>query len=313
MDGLLNLYKPAGMTSREAVDAVRRALNVRRAGHTGTLDPGAEGVLLVCLGKATRLNEFLQWLPKTYRATLVLGVQTDTQDMEGKEIASTDASSVTRQALEVVLPRFTGEIEQVPPMHSAVHYEGRRLYDLAREGKVVPRPARRVKIHRLRLLDFRPDKHPEAEIEVECSSGTYIRTLCADIGDALGTGAYMKSLIRTAIGAFRVGNATSLQQLRQTDTPEDYLISMADAVANILPVWTAPPQVLRLFRLGRFVKPRPFPPVPLPEHQPPYIAVLDAKGDLFAIATIRRDEVWPYKVFGERVLYHPHRLEEDMG
>ncbi|MCS6831556.1 MAG: tRNA pseudouridine(55) synthase TruB [Armatimonadota bacterium] len=312
MDALLNLYKPAGMTSREAVDAVRRLLGVRKAGHTGTLDPSAEGVLLICLGKATRLNEFLQWLPKTYRARMVLGVQTSTQDMEGEVIATTDASSVTQQMLEAVLPRFTGEIEQVPPMHSALHYEGKRLYDLAREGKVVPREARKVFVHRLQLLRFFSDEHPEADIEVECSTGTYIRTLCADIGDALGVGGYMKSLVRTSIGDFRIERAVTLQQLQQNDAP-DYLIPMARAVENVLPVWTPHPRVLRLFRLGRFVKPTPFPPVPLPDDKPPYIAVLDSTGELFAIAAVRRDEVWPYKVFGERVLYHPRSVEEDLG
>lgn len=312
MDALVNLYKPAGMTSREAVDAVRRTLGVRRAGHTGTLDPGAEGVLLICLGKATRLNEFLQWLPKTYRATMVLGVQTDTQDMEGEVIATADASGITREMVEAVLPRFTGEIEQIPPMHSAVHHEGRRLYDLAREGKVVPRQARKVSVYRLQLLNFSPGEHPEADIEVECSTGTYIRTLCADIGDALGVGAYMKSLVRTAIGPFRAEDAVTLQQL-ETDDVENHLIPMARAIEGILPVWAPHPRVLRLFRLGRFVRPKPFPPVPLPEDKPPYIAVLDSEGELFAIATVRRDEVWPYKVFGERILYHPRSVEEDLG
>ncbi|GIV21045.1 MAG: hypothetical protein KatS3mg023_2796 [Armatimonadota bacterium] len=312
MDALVNLYKPAGMTSREAVDAVRRILGVRRAGHTGTLDPGAEGVLLICLGKATRLNEFLQWLPKTYRATMVLGVQTDTQDGEGKVIATTDASSITRERVEAVFPQFTGEIEQIPPMHSAVHHEGRRLYDLAREGKEVPRQARKVWIHRLQLLHFSPGEHPEVDIEVECSTGTYIRTLCADIGNALGAGGYMKSLVRTAIGAFRAEDAVTLQQL-QTGHGAEHLIPMVRAIEGILPVWKPHPRVLRLFRLGRFVQPKPFPPIPLPEDKPPYIAVLDGAGELFAIATVRREEVWPYKVFGERVLYHPHSVEEDWG
>lgn len=312
MDALLNLYKPAGMTSREAVDAVRRLLKVRRAGHTGTLDPGAEGVLLLCLGKATRLNEFLQWLPKTYHATMVLGVQTSTQDMDGEVIATTDASGVTREQLEAVLPRFTGEIEQVPPMYSAVHHEGRRLYELAREGKVVPREARKVQVYRLRLLHFVPGEHPEAELEIECSTGTYIRTLCADIGDALGVGAYARRLKRTAIGPFRVEESVTLQQLEAGDAI-DHLIPMTQAVKELLPVWSPHPRVLRLFRLGRFVKPKPFPPVPLPEGKPPYIAVLDPAGELFAIATVRRDEVWPYKVFGERVLYHPRSIEEDLG
>ncbi|MER3473782.1 MAG: tRNA pseudouridine(55) synthase TruB [Armatimonadota bacterium] len=312
MDALVNLYKPAGITSRQAVDAVRRALGVRRAGHTGTLDPGAEGVLLICLGKATRLNEFLQRLPKTYRATMVLGVQTDTQDAEGTVIAQTDASHVTREMLSALLPRFTGEIEQVPPMHSAVHHEGRRLYAIAREGKVVARQARKVFVHRLQLLDFTPGEHPEAQIEVECSTGTYIRTLCADIGSALGVGGSMKRLVRTAIGAFRADSAVTLDQLQEGDASE-YLIPMAKAVEGILPVWTPHPRVLRLFRLGRFVKPKPFPPVPLPDDGLPYIAVLDAQGELFAIAVVRRDEVWPYKVFGERILYRPHGIEEDMG
>jgi tRNA pseudouridine55 synthase len=312
MDALVNLYKPAGMTSREAVDAVRRVLGVRRAGHTGTLDPGAEGVLLLCLGKATRLNEFLQWLPKTYRATMVLGVRTDTQDAEGKVVASTNASNITREMLEAVLPRFTGEIEQIPPMHSAVHHQGRRLYDLAREGKVALREARKVSVYRLQLRTFSPDEHPEAEIEVECSTGTYIRTLCADIGDALGVGGHMKSLVRTTIGPFRAEEAVTLQQL-QSDDAARHLIPMAQAVKHILPVWTPHPRILRLFRMGRFVKPKPFPPVPLPEERPPYIAVLDAEGELFAIAVVRRDEVWPYKVFGEQVLYRPRSVEEDWG
>jgi tRNA pseudouridine55 synthase len=312
MDALVNLYKPAGMTSREAVDAVRRVLGVRRAGHTGTLDPGAEGVLLLCLGKATRLNEFLQWLPKTYRATMVLGVRTDTQDAEGKVVASTNASNITREMLEAVLPRFTGEIEQIPPMHSAVHHQGRRLYDLAREGKVVLREARKVSVYRLQLRTVSPGEHPEAEIEVECSTGTYIRTLCADIGDALGVGGHMKSLVRTTIGPFRAEDAVTLQQL-QSDDAARHLIPMAQAVKHILPVWTPHPRILRLFRMGRFVKPKPFPPVPLPEERPPYIAVLDAEGELFAIAVVRRDEVWPYKVFGEQVLYRPRSVEEDWG
>lgn len=312
MDALLNLYKPAGMTSREAVDAVRRLLGVRKAGHTGTLDPGAEGVLLICLGKATRLNEFLQWLPKTYRATMVLGMQTSTQDAEGEVIVSTDASAITREMVEAVLPRFTGDIEQIPPMHSAVHHEGRRLYDLAREGKVVEREARKVFVHRLQLLRFSPGEHPEAHIEVECSTGTYIRTLCADIGDALGVGGYMKSLVRTAIGPFLAEDAVTLQQL-ETANASDYLISMARAVEHILPVWKPHPRILRLFRLGRFVKPKPFPPVPIPEGKPPYIAVLDTAGELFAIATVRRDGVWPDKVFGERILYRPRSVEEDLG
>lgn len=310
MDALLNLYKPAGMTSRQAVDAVRRLVKVRRIGHTGTLDPGAEGVLLVCLGKATRLNEFILQLPKAYRATMVLGVRTDTQDMEGEVISTVDASHLTQSHLEAVLPRFQGDIEQIPPMYSALHHDGKRLYELAREGKVVERAARRVSIYRLDLLRFSPGTHPEAELFIECSTGTYIRTLCADIGDALGVGAYMKTLVRTAVGGFRVEEAVTLERLQQEGV-EQYLLSMAQAAQQILPVWRPHPRVLRLLRLGRFVQPKPFPPVPLGES--PYIAVLDPAGELFAIAVVRRDEVWPYKVFGERIIYRPRTLEEDLG
>lgn len=303
MDALLNFYKPAGMTSRKATDLVRRALGVQRAGHTGTLDPIAEGVLLICLGKATRLNEFLQQFSKTYRATLVLGVQTDTQDAEGAVTASCDASHVTREMLENVLPRFSGEIEQVPPMYSAVHHQGKRLYKLARAGQEVPRRARQVLIQSLKLIDFIPDKHPEVYIEVQCSTGTYIRTLCADIGDALGVGGYMRRLVRTAIGPFRVEDAIKEEQL-QTDEASSRLISMAKALEGVLPVWSPPPRVLRQLRLGRFVPLEKFPSISLREDAPPYIAVHDALGELFAIAVVRRGEVWPHKVFGERVVDH---------
>lgn len=310
MDALLNLYKPAGMTSRQAVDAVRRLAKVERVGHTGTLDPGAEGVLLICLGKATRLNEFILQLPKTYRATMLLGVRTDTQDMEGQVVATADASHLTASHLEAVLPRFRGEIEQVPPMYSALHHQGKRLYDLAREGKVVERAARRVSIYQLDLLRFVAGVHPEAELLVRCSTGTYIRTLCADIGDALGVGAYMKSLVRTAVGPFRAEEAVTLQQLQQEGL-EGHLLSMAQVVQHLLPVWRPHPRILRLLRLGRFVQTKPFPPVPLGES--PYLAVLDPQGELFAIAVVRRDEVWPYKVFGERIIYRPRAIEEDLG
>ena len=211
MHGVLNLYKPSGPTSHDVVVQVRRAAQLKRVGHAGTLDPAASGVLLVCLGKATRIVEYLMDWPKAYRATAVLGAETDTEDATGSILRETDASEISRDVVEDVLPRFTGEISQVPPMVSAVHHEGRRLYELARAGREVERTPRRVEVHSLRLTSFAQGPRAEAVFDIECSKGTYVRTLCADIGRALDCGAYVSGLIRTAVGRFRIEDAVSLE------------------------------------------------------------------------------------------------------
>jgi len=215
MDGVLNVNKPSGPTSHDIVAGVRRATGQKRVGHAGTLDPAASGVLLLCLGNATRIVEYLMDWPKSYRATAVFGVETDTEDETGTIVRESDCSHLHQDMVEAVLPRFTGAILQVPPMVSAIHHKGRRLYELARAGEVVQRNPRSVQVYSIRLTDFEPGTKPKAVLDIDCSKGTYIRTLCADIGKALECGAYMASLTRTAIGRFRLQDAVTIETIEE--------------------------------------------------------------------------------------------------
>ncbi|HET6455124.1 MAG TPA: tRNA pseudouridine(55) synthase TruB [Armatimonadota bacterium] len=232
MDGILNVSKPSGPTSHDVVQRIRGAAHTKRVGHAGTLDPIATGVLIICLGNATRIVEYLMDWRKSYRATAVFGAETDTEDATGEIIREADCSHLTREALEAVLPRFVGETLQTPPMVSAVHHEGQRLYELARAGKVVERAPRPVEIYSLSLVDFTLDAKPSATLDVECSKGTYIRTLCADIGKALDCGAYMSALTRTAVGRFKAEDALSLEAIEEGPI-QNYLISIDEALANM--------------------------------------------------------------------------------
>jgi tRNA pseudouridine55 synthase len=227
-DGFLNIDKPAGMTSHDVVARVRRLLKTKRAGHAGTLDPDAIGVLVVAVGQATRLLPHLPTEPKEYIARIAFGVATDTEDASGKTVEEADASGLTEDALRPVLPRFFGEIQQIPPMVSAVHHEGRRLYELAREGVTVEREPRTVTIHAIELSDFTLGPRAEATLRVVCGGGTYIRTLCVDIGKALGLPAHMKTLVREAVGSFRRQDAFSLEELAERGT--DALLPMERAL-----------------------------------------------------------------------------------
>ena len=212
MDGILNINKTAGMTSYKVVAAVKRFSGQRRVGHAGTLDPDATGVLPVCVGKATRVVEFFMNAAKVYAAEIELGACTDTYDAAGTVTSRGDASFLTREAVEAALEAFRGEIEQIPPMYSALKYQGRPLYDLAREGVTVERASRTVTVHRLELMAW---DSPLLKIEVECSKGTYIRSLAHDLGQALGCGAHLKTLARTRYGEFDISNAVSLEQVRE--------------------------------------------------------------------------------------------------
>ncbi len=211
-EGVLLLLKPSGMTAHDVVEFVRRKLKMKRVGHTGTLDPLAAGLMILCLGRATRLAEFLSELDKVYRFEMVLGVKTKTQDAEGEIVEVRPTDGITPERLQEVLSKFVGEIEQIPPMLSAVHYHGKRLYELARKGIEVERKPRKVQIYRLTLLDWWDKPVKRALIEVHCSRGTYIRTLASDIGDALGCGAYQHFLVRTQIGPFSSEQALSLEE-----------------------------------------------------------------------------------------------------
>ncbi|MFD0711319.1 tRNA pseudouridine(55) synthase TruB [Paenibacillus sp. GCM10027626] len=238
MDGILVVWKPAGWTSHDVVAKARRLLRVKRIGHTGTLDPQVTGVLPLCIGRATRVVEYVQERPKTYEATLCLGVATDTEDLTGTIIDSVPEVRITEDEVRQALASFVGEIEQVPPMYSAVRVDGKRLYELAREGQVVERAARKVKIYSLNLLSFE-DKgpHPRIRFSVECSKGTYIRTLCVDIGKRLGLPAAMAELVRTQSGGFVREQCLTLEQIEQlqaNNSLADKLIP-ADAALSHMP------------------------------------------------------------------------------
>jgi tRNA pseudouridine55 synthase len=214
--GLLLIDKPAGITSHDAIDRIRRALGVRKVGHAGTLDPMATGLLLVGVGRATRLLRFLGQLPKDYEGTAVLGVETATLDAEG-EIVRTNPVHVDPVVLGAAIAELVGDIEQVPPAYSAVKVGGRKLYRAARSGNEMEAPPRRVRVYAFDLVRF---ESPIFEFAVRCSAGTYVRSLVADVGARLGSGAHLSSLRRTGIGPFRVGDASAPDSPGELMPPE---------------------------------------------------------------------------------------------
>jgi len=213
VNGVLLLDKPVGASSNAALQRAKWLFNAAKAGHTGTLDPLATGLLLLCFGQATKLAGSFLDSDKTYRATVQLGVTTETADAEGR-VLETRPVAVSRAQIEALLPLFTGEIEQIPPMYSALKREGRPLYEYARKGIELERQPRRVTIHQLSLLSCDESRF---EIEVVCSKGTYVRTLAADMGERLGCGAHLAALRRTHIGRFDVADAHSLDELALMD------------------------------------------------------------------------------------------------
>jgi len=208
-EGLLNVDKTAGWTSHDVVAKFRLILNIRRIGHTGTLDPMATGVLVLCVGPTTKMARFLVGLEKEYRGTMRLGAESDTLDAQGSITAVAERPQTTRAELQKVFEQFTGEQKQIPPMYSAVKYKGQPLYRLARRGETVPRQPRSVTIRSLELIRYQP---PQVTFRVACSSGTYVRVLTADIGRRLGTGAYLKTLRRQRVGPFRVEDALTVDR-----------------------------------------------------------------------------------------------------
>jgi tRNA pseudouridine55 synthase len=214
--GVLNIHKPAGMTSHDVVGRVRRLLKEKRVGHAGTLDPDATGVLVIAVGNATRLLPHLPTEPKVYQAEICFGIATTTEDASGETVETADASALTEAQLDAILPTFVGDISQTPPMYSAVHHEGKRLYDLARQGITVERAARIITIHALEKTSktaFHAGNRATATLTVTCGGGTYIRTLCVDIGKALGLPAHMARLVRTAVGPYMLEEAVTLETL----------------------------------------------------------------------------------------------------
>jgi tRNA pseudouridine55 synthase len=219
MNGIVIVDKPQGWTSQDVTARLRRVFNTRRIGHGGTLDPMATGVLPVFVGRATRGVEFFEHAEKTYEAVLQLGITTDTEDVTGTVLEKREFTLSEQEFLNI-LPQFRGEIRQIPPMYSALKINGQKLCDLARQGKEVERKPRTITIHKLECLEFSGET---ARLLVHCSKGTYIRTLCKDIGEALGCGGCMASLRRVTAGEYTIEEAVPLQELLDTENPEQYL------------------------------------------------------------------------------------------
>ncbi len=231
ISGVLVVDKPIGLTSHEVVQIIRRGTNIRRAGHTGTLDPRASGVLVVLLGPAVRLSEYVSASDKRYQAVLQLGTTTDTYDADGR-VLTTNPVEIAEHQFETALQSFIGEIEQVPPPYSAVKIKGRKAYEMAREGEEVDLQPRRITVYSLELLEWAP---PEAVIDVYCSSGTYIRSLANDLGKMLGCGAHLVGLRRTKSGRFTLRDAVPLRKLRESFESGNwyqYVIPAAEALSD---------------------------------------------------------------------------------
>lgn len=228
MDGMINLYKPSQMTSHDAVKIIRRKFLKTKVGHTGTLDPMAVGVLPICLGKATRIAEYLTDNDKSYHCEMTLGIETDTQDIWGTILKTYEKKiEIDEHEILDIFKTFVGEIEQIPPKYSAIKVQGKRLYQYARNGEEVEIKPRKIKIYNLNNIQINDNK---ITFDVKCSKGTYIRTLCYDIGKKLGHGAVMSYLERTSSGIFTKDNAITLEQL-ETLSPNEYIIPM-DAPLN---------------------------------------------------------------------------------
>jgi tRNA pseudouridine55 synthase len=293
VSGVLVVDKPIGLTSHDVVQIIRRGTGIRRAGHTGTLDPRASGVLVILVGPAVRLSEYVSASDKRYQATIRLGTSTDTYDSEGTitGTASTTAiENITEEQFNDVLQQFVGEIEQVPPPYSAVKVKGRKAYDMAREGEEVDLMPRKIKVYSLDILEWAP---PEAVIDVYCSSGTYVRSLAHDLGKELGTGAFLVGLRRTKSGRFTLRDAVPLRRLQEAfDAGNWYrnLIPAAEALAD-WPMIELDADQVELVRHGHRV--------PAESEQTGWARGVSTQGDLVALMEVddATHEWQPRKVF----------------
>jgi tRNA pseudouridine55 synthase len=296
LTGVLNVLKPPGMTSHDVVDYLRRLTGQRRIGHTGTLDPGACGVLVLCLGQATRISEFLTERRKGYRAEFTFGMATDSGDAYGAVIQEGDASSLDRTALAEALEGFVGMIEQVPPMVSAVHHAGRRLYTHARRGETVEVAPRKVEITECRLLEFVTGRRATALIQIECTKGTYVRALARDLGERLGVGAHASFVLRTRAGRFGVEESLTLEEISaaaSAGSVADHLVSADEALDDLPAVDLSPSQrqqvldgrPLPLFQIPGWAQ--------VPTASP--IRLRDERG-LVALARVEAGRLRPFRI-----------------
>ncbi len=295
MDGIVNVMKPAGMTSHDVVAKLRKIYHTRKVGHTGTLDPDAVGVLPVCIGQATRLVEYLTDKEKTYKTVMKFGSETDTQDASGEVIKTTELPTLTRDEFVAVTQQFIGEIQQVPPMYSAIKKDGQPLYKLARQGVEVEVEARPVVIHEIKVLMYQPES---VMLEIRCGKGTYIRTLCQDIARAAGSSGHMAYLMRTKSGVFGADTAVQLSKLEASKHPEEYLMDMNTSLKD-MPALTVQDAAM-LIRVQNGLSQR-IPGVAELE-EGTLCRALDAAGELVAIGLVAKDDkqkscFQPNKVF----------------
>ena len=290
VSGVLVVDKPIGMTSHDVVQVIRRGTGIRRAGHTGTLDPRASGVLVILIGPAVRLSEYVSASDKRYQATIRLGSTTDTFDSEGRVTSSASVDHITEEQFRNALQKFVGEIEQVPPPYSAVKIQGRKAYEMAREGEEVELAPRIIQVYSLDLLEW---DSPEAVIDVFCSSGTYVRSLANDLGAALGCGAHLVGLRRTKSGRFTLRDATPLRRLQEAFTAGDwyrYLVPAAEALGD-WPMVELDADQVELIRHGHRV--------PAEAGAKGWARGISQQGDLVALLEIdaEKNEWQPRKVF----------------
>ena len=310
IDGILVVSKPAGPTSHDIIDTVRRLIGVRRVGHGGTLDPFAMGVLPVFIGRATRMVDYHRGDAKAYRASVVFGASSTTDDIDG-EMTPGGGALPDRAAVEAALSDFTGPIEQVPPDHSAVHVGGKRAYELARGGQKPELQARSVTIHSLDLTgwDTSDAEKPMAELEVRCSAGTYVRSLARDLGTKLGCGAYLGALTRTASGPFAIdaapiGHLEFVHQLVRAELAAGNLESLLlspDAGLDHIPMVRIPDRDREAIARGQIIRVRgavsgPLDPAAVLENAD-VVRVLDERGSLAAMAHVSKGRLYPDKVF----------------
>jgi tRNA pseudouridine55 synthase len=294
ISGVLVVDKPVGMTSHDVVQAIRNGTGLRRAGHTGTLDPRASGVLVILVGPAVRLSEYVSASDKRYQAIIRLGSTTDTFDADGKFTRNDVPVNVTEAEFEAVLKTFIGEIEQTPPPYSAVKVQGRKAYEMARQGEEVDLAPRKIQVHHLEVLEWAP---PEVVVDVHCSSGTYVRSLANDLGEKLGTGAYLVGLRRTKSGRFSLRDATPLRKLQEAFHAGNwyqYLIPAAEALGD-WPAVELNPDDVEAIRHGHRVKAD-------VDAQPGMVRGVSTQGELVALMDLVTGEdgspEWqPKKVF----------------
>jgi tRNA pseudouridine55 synthase len=293
MDGILNVNKPSGMTSHDVVQAVRRIVKEKRVGHTGTLDPLATGVLVLCVGKATRIARYLEAGEKAYNATMRLGVTTDTLDVEGRILETRSYDPPGRARLLRTLQSFTGALMQQPPAYSAIKVGGVPSYKLARQGKAEPLKPRQITIYGIELTAY---EDPLVSFTVRCSKGVYVRTLCADLGETLGSGAHLTSLVRTRSGRFAIDHAITLDQLVDAfaaGSLDRVMISMDEALTDFPETAIGEAESTKILHGGRITLPQPL----TADEAAVLVRVRDRSGRLLALARAVKGELQPELVF----------------